>query len=70
MGLLALATRAIILVWGQVNDGLCVAVIGARHDGNMRRARRRTAGNPQRQVIGLRARVDKVGDLRIANRKQ
>ena len=66
MGLLALATRAIVLVWGQVNDGLGVAVIGARHDGDMRRARRRTAGDPQRQVICLRARIDKVSDLRVA----
>ena len=67
MGLLALAAWAVVLVWGQVNDGLCVTVIGARHDGNMRRARRRTVGDPQRQVISLRARVDKVRDLRIAN---
>lgn len=67
MGLLALATRAVILVWGQVDDGLGVAVVGARHDGDVRRARRCAAGDPQRQVVCFRARVDKVGDLRIAN---
>ena len=55
MGLLALAAWAIVLVWRQVNDGLCVAVIGACHDGNVRCARSLTAGNPQRQVIRLRA---------------
>lgn len=65
MGLLALAAWAIVLVWGQVNDGLCVAVIGACHDGNVRCARRLTASNPQRQVVCLRARIDKICDLRI-----
>ena len=64
--LLALAPRAIILVGGQINDSLCVAMVGPGHDGHMRRAGRSAVRDAQRQVIRLGARVDKVGNLRSA----
>lgn len=64
VGLLPFAARSVILVWGEVDDGLCVTMICACHDGDMCRTRCRAIGNPQRQVICLRAGVDKVGNLR------
>ena len=68
VGLLPFATGSIILVGGEVNDGLCVAMICARHDGDMCRTWCRAVGNPQRQVVCLRARIDKVGNLRAQHR--
>lgn len=61
--LAAFAAGPLVLVGGQVDDSLGVAVIRAPHDSHMCRSRCRAVCYAQRQVIRLRARVDKIGDL-------
>ena len=66
VGFLPLAARALVLIGGQVNHGLGVAVVRAAHDRHVACARGRAVRDSQRQVVGFRARVDKIGNLRQA----